>query len=102
MARVVRRTAHGTKLCSMNESPAKQLIEDLQALMKDGGYSQAAIAEALGVHRSRLTGWFKDGRIPNADHALAIAALLQREKRRAQRQRQKGRAKRKTMTPGKS
>jgi len=41
-------------------------------------------------HRSRLTGWFKDGRIPNADHALAIAALLRREKGRAQRARQKG------------
>jgi transcriptional regulator with XRE-family HTH domain len=76
------------KVRSMDESPAKQLVEDLQALMKEGGYSQAEIARALGIHRSRLTGWFRDGRITNADHALAIHSLLAREKRRAQRARQ--------------
>ena len=74
----------------MDSTPAKQLIEDLRVLSQNEGYSQAEIAKVLGIHRSRLTGWFKDGRIPNADHALAIAALLRRKKRRARRQRQKG------------
>jgi predicted XRE-type DNA-binding protein len=75
---------------SMDGTLARQLIEDLRALVEKEGYSRYQIAQALGIHRSRLTGWLKDGRIPNADHALAIAALLAREKRRARRARVKG------------
>jgi transcriptional regulator with XRE-family HTH domain len=54
-------------------------------LVEEEGYSRYQLAQALGIHRSRLTGWLKEGRVPNGEHALALADLIRRMKRRARR-----------------
>ena len=68
----------------------KELVEELRALALTDKWSQSEIARALHVDRQRVNGWFTQGRIPNAEYALRIQALLASAKRRAQRARQKG------------
>jgi predicted XRE-type DNA-binding protein len=71
------------------DTSAKNLVEDLRALVEQQGCSRYSIAQYLGIHRSRLTGWLKDGRIPNGEHALLVADFLRKMKRREQRARKK-------------
>jgi transcriptional regulator with XRE-family HTH domain len=64
---------------------AENLVEELRQIVERDGYSRYQIAKALGIHRSRLTAWLKDGRVPNGEHALLLADLIRRMKRREKR-----------------
>jgi hypothetical protein len=68
---------------------AENLIKELRALVEVQGYSRYAIAQTLGIHRSRITGWLKYGHIPNGDHALLVSDLIRKMKRREKRRKAK-------------
>lgn len=52
------------------------LPEALRAALAERGMSQAALAEALGVHRNAVYEWCRGTKFPRAKHIRRIVEIL--------------------------